>query len=345
MSSRRKALTRKDYVAGIQQSDRSILGRTITLIESNAPEHIGLAQDVLSELMPLTGQSIRIGITGIPGAGKSTLIEALGLHLVEAGHRVAVLAVDPTSGLSGGSILGDKTRMEQLSRSPDSFIRPSPSGGALGGVARKTRESMLVCEAAGYDVILIETVGVGQSEVSVRSLVDFFLLLQIPGGGDELQGIKRGIIEIADAILINKADGDNVQRARAARSEFEMAIHYLMPVTTGWQTRVRTCSALTGEGIPELWQTIQRFKDITVRNGFFQRRRSEQARTWMRTILQDQVMHLFLASPRIKTLAEKLEAQVVADRLPPTHAARQLIEAFEEQWSGETPDRVKNRTR
>ena len=317
-----------DYVTGIQQRDRSILGRTITLIESNAPEHIGLAQEVLSELMPLTGQSIRIGITGIPGAGKSSLIEALGLHLVEAGHGVAVLAVDPSSGLSGGSILGDKTRMEHLSRSPDSFIRPSPSGGALGGIARKTRESMLVCEAAGYDVILIETVGVGQSEIAVRSLVDFFLLLQIPGGGDELQGIKRGIIEIADAILINKADGENIQQAEVARSELARAIHYLMRVTPGWRTSVSTCSALTGAGIPELWRTIQRFKAITTQNGFLQERRSEQARTWMRTMLQDQLLHLMLANPHIKALADKLEAQVVAGKLPPTQAAQQLIEAF-----------------
>ena len=250
----------EDHVQGILAGDRGTLARTITLVESNAPAHFNQAQAVLGRLMKNTGNSIRIGITGVPGAGKSSLIEVLGSLLVEQEHQVAVLAIDPTSQITGGSIMGDKTRMSRLSQHPNAFIRPSPTGGVLGGVARKTRETMLICEAAGFDVVLVETVGTGQSEVTVRSMVDFLLLMAITGAGDELQGLKKGIIEIADAIVINKADGDNKLRTQAARAEYNRALHYLTPVTDGWRLQAYTCSALTGEGVADIWSMIETFR-------------------------------------------------------------------------------------
>jgi len=321
----RRPLSIDDYVAGVLAGDRAVLARAITLIESNAPAHFEMAQEVLRRLLPHSGNALRVGITGVPGAGKSTLIEALGLALIAAGHRVAVLAIDPTSSLTRGSILGDKTRMEGLSRAAEAFIRPSPTGGVLGGVARKTRETMLVCEAAGFDVVLVETVGTGQSEVTVRSMVDFFLLVLIPGGGDELQGIKKGVVELADAIAINKADGDNRVRAEAARAEYNRALHYLTPVTDGWHTRAYTCSAETGEGMANLWTVVERFRERTAESGAFAARRRTQAREWLHTLLDEQLRAAFYDRPAVRAALPGVEAGVMAGELPATAAARQLL--------------------
>src|SRR6056297_272375 len=244
------------FIQGVRAGDRKILAKTITLIESSLATHQQLVTTVLDELLPDTGNTIRLGITGVPGAGKSTFIENMGLQLIDQGYRLAVLAVDPSSARSGGSILGDKTRMEKLSARPEAFIRPSPSGGSLGGVSRKTREAMLICEAAGFDVIIIETVGVGQSEASVASMVDFFLVLILAGAGDELQGIKRGILELADAIAVNKADGENIKNAKQTRKAFADALHLLLPSSSTWVPPVMTCSALTMAGINEIWDTV-----------------------------------------------------------------------------------------
>ena len=258
---RRRRLTVDEYVAGVLAGDRNTVAQAITLVESNAQAHFNMAQEVLRQLIPSTGNSIRVGITGVPGAGKSTFIEALGLYLCEQGHKVAVLAVDPGSTVTRGSILGDKTRMELLSRDLRAFIRPSPSSGTLGGVTRKSRETILICEAAGFDVILVDPVGVGQSATTVRSMVDFFLLLMIAGASNSLQGIKKGIMELADALLVNKANGDNKIRANAARADYDRALHYLAPATEGWRTQAYTCSALNGEGIAAIWKVIGEFRE------------------------------------------------------------------------------------
>jgi LAO/AO transport system kinase len=334
-SARPPRLSKDQYVKGVLENDRSILAQAITLVESNSLVHMKLAQEVLKDLLPYTGQSIRVGITGVPGAGKSTFIEALGTMLCERGHRVAVLAVDPSSPVTRGSILGDKTRMEQLSRNPRAFIRPSATGGTLGGVNRKTRETILICEAAGFDVILVETVGVGQSETTVRSMVDFFLLLMLTGAGDELQGIKKGVIEIADALLINKADGENKQRALTAKAEYNRVLHYLQPATAGWQTQAYTCSALTGDGIAEIWQVVETFRDEMTKSGGLAARRQAQSRDWMISMTEEYLRTRFFGNPGVAGKLPELEAAVLRGELSATVAAQLLIETYEQTREGQ----------
>jgi LAO/AO transport system kinase len=326
---RRSRLTPEEYVEGVLAGDRVIVGRAITLVESNAPAHQDTAREVLKRLVPRTGNAMRVGITGIPGVGKSTFIEALGGYLLEEGHFPAVLAVDPTSARTGGSILGDKTRMERLARDKRCFIRPSPSGGTLGGVARKTRETILILEAAGYDVILVETVGVGQSEITVRSMVDFFLLLMLAGAGDELQGIKRGVFEIADAVLINKADGDNKVPAERARGEFQRALMYLTPAVEGWRPDVYTGSASTGEGIPEIWNVVTDFREKTMKSGGFEARRRSQKLEWIQTLVDEHLRSAFYQHEGVAAALPGIEAEVAAGNLPPGAAVTRLIDIYE----------------
>jgi len=328
-SPKRRHLSVDEYVKGVLDGERNVLARTITLVESNAPAHMAMAQDVLRQLLPYTGSSIRVGITGVPGVGKSTTIETLGLHLLEKGHKVAVLAVDPSSKVTGGSILGDKTRMEDLSRDLRAFIRPSPSGGTLGGVTRKSRETILVCEAAGFDVILVETVGVGQSETTVRQMVDFFLLMMLAGAGDELQGIKKGIMELADALIINKADGDNKPRALAAKLEYNRALAYLAPATEGWKTQAYTCSATTGEGIADIWSVVETFRKQTIDAGILERRRRTQTLEWVYAMVEEYLQSSFYHHAGVKAMKARIEQDVIAGEMPPTVAAKRLIDAFE----------------
>lgn len=284
------------HADGIRRGDPAVLARAITLVESTAARHAAAAAELMRLLLPGGGASIRVGITGVPGVGKSTFIESFGLHLCDAGHRVAVLAVDPSSAISGGSILGDKTRMEKLSRHPSAYIRPSPSGGALGGVNRKTRETIILCEAAGYDVILVETVGVGQSEIAVRSMTDFFLLLALTGAGDDLQGIKKGIVEMADGIVVTKADGGNVTAAEKLRLEFSQVLRFLNPATQGWTPEVLKCSSLTGEGIAGVWALVEKFRAAMVSCGAWDARRLRQVREGLMEFAREQVIAAMMSS-------------------------------------------------
>ncbi len=325
---KRRELTVGQYVDGVVGGDRAVLARAITLVESNAPDHQEQAQAVLTELLPRRRPAVRVGITGVPGAGKSTLIEALGSWLTAGGRRVAVTAIDPSSSLTGGSILGDKTRMERLAADERAFIRPSPSGGTLGGVARKTRETLVLFEAAGYDVVIVETVGVGQSESQVRSMVDFFLLVLLAGAGDELQGFKRGVIELADAIAINKADGDGAAAAELCRAGFAGVLPYLRPATEGWQTRAHACSALTGAGLPELWRVVEGFERVTRASGAWERRRGEQERAWVRELVREGLEERVGALAGVAAHLSSLVEDVVAGRRPATAAARRLLDLF-----------------
>jgi LAO/AO transport system kinase len=331
-SVRRRDLTVDDYVSGVRDGDRTVLARTITLIESNSERHLETAQQVLSALIPETGQAHRIGITGVPGVGKSTFIDAFGTMLTEQGHGVAVLAVDPSSGVSGGSILGDKTRMERLSVDPHAFVRPSPTTGTLGGVARKTRESMLICEAAGFDVVLVETVGVGQSETVVAEMTDFFLALMLPGAGDELQGIKRGLLEHTDLIAVNKADGDNLRSAQRAARDYRNALHF-MQARGGWQPRVQLCSAVTGRGLDDIWHAIREHHDQLTESGALQQRRQEQMLRWMWSMIDDQLRTMLRTHPSVRAMLDTVEQDVREGRTPPTVAARQVLDAFRDDAS------------
>jgi len=313
------------YMTGVLNRDSLTLARTITLIESTLPSHQELARTIVDLLLPHTGRGVRIGITGVPGAGKSTYIERFGKMLTGQGHRVAVLAIDPSSSRSGGSILGDKTRMEKLAIDPNAFIRPSPSGGTLGGVGRRTREAMLVCEAAGYDVVIIETMGVGQSETTVASMVDFFLVLMIAGGGDELQGIKKGVLEVADAIVINKADGDNVVRAERAQKEYQSALNMLMPASPNWRPPVLTCSAVEGKGIDTVWKTILDHRDKLTASGELAEKRKTQDLDWMSFLLDEGLRQWFYASPNVREALPRVRKDVEEKKTSPTAAADSLL--------------------
>nr|WP_239587012.1 methylmalonyl Co-A mutase-associated GTPase MeaB [Bacillus ectoiniformans] len=310
---------------GVMAGKRGDLAKAITFIESNSLNHYKYGQELLQTLLPRTGNSVRIGITGVPGAGKSTFIEAFGKMLCDEGYKVAVLAIDPSSSISGGSILGDKTRMELLAKHPNAFIRPSPSSGTLGGVHRKTRETMLLCEAAGFDVILIETVGVGQSEFIVRGMVDFFMLLVLTGAGDELQGMKKGIMELADAIVVNKADGENKRLAERTRAEYSQFLHLLQPSTKGWQSQAYTCSALKNEKISDLWKVIMEFETTTKETGVFEERRRLQTKEWLHTLIMEQLKTNFYQHPYVQAELKNMEQQAMDGEMTPSQAAEDLF--------------------
>lgn len=326
--SRKKQPTTDELISRILQHDKVALSRAITLIESTNIDHQSRANEVINGCLPHANQSVRIGITGVPGVGKSTFIEAFGKHLTSLGKKVAVLAVDPSSTISHGSILGDKTRMEELVKDENAFIRPSASGESLGGVARKTREAIILCEACGFDTIIIETVGVGQSETAVHSMVDFFLLLKISGAGDELQGIKRGIMEMADAIVINKADGDNVAKAKLAKTEFNRALHLFPAKNSGWIPTVTTCSSYTKEGIPEVWDTISSYFDLTKTNHYFEAKRQEQNQYWMLETINEQLKSNFYNHPEIIPFLEKNLDDVQSNAVSPFAAAMELLTVY-----------------
>lgn len=325
---RKIQLSAKELVEGILAENITALSRAITLVESTNISHLAKANEVINACLPYANKSVRIGITGVPGVGKSTFIEAFGKYLTGLGKKVAVLAVDPSSTISHGSILGDKTRMEELVKDKNAFIRPSASGETLGGVARKTRETITLCEAAGFDTIIIETVGVGQSETAVHSMVDFFLLLKISGAGDELQGIKRGIMEMADAIVINKADGDNIKRANLAKLEFNRALHLFPAKKSGWTPTTAACSAITHEGISDIWETIQKFLELTKGNKYFFEKRKEQNQYWMLETINEQLKTNFYNNPDIQKLLDSTKKAVQNDEISPFAAAQKLLDKY-----------------
>ncbi|MCE5206069.1 MAG: methylmalonyl Co-A mutase-associated GTPase MeaB [Porphyromonadaceae bacterium] len=319
-----------EYVEGILSGNRVILSQAVTLVESVRPDHQEKAQAIIEQCLPYSGNSVRVGITGVPGAGKSTSIDAFGMHLLKKGHKLAVLAIDPSSERSRGSILGDKTRMEKLSMEQDAFIRPSPSAGSLGGVARKTRETIILCEAAGFDYLFIETVGVGQSETAVHSMVDFFLLIQLAGTGDELQGIKRGIMEMADGIIINKADGDNIDKAKMARRQLRNALHLYPLPDSGWTPEVLTYSGYYNIGIAEIWDMVDRYIDFVKKNGYFSRKRNEQAKYRMYETINEHLRNSFYQNPEITDLLIRLEEDLLKSRKSSYAAAKEALDRYDE---------------
>lgn len=325
---RKRIKTADDYVEGILAGNITTLSQAVTLVESSKKEHQQVAREIITKCLPYSGKSLRIGITGVPGVGKSTFIESMGKFITKQGGKLAVLAIDPSSERSKGSILGDKTRMEQLSSDPNAYIRPSPSAGSLGGVARKTRETIILCEAAGFDTIFIETVGVGQSETMVHSMVDFFLLLMLAGAGDELQGIKRGIMEMADAITINKADGNNVDKAEMARIQYLNALHLFPPTDSGWKPKVLTCSAFHHIGIDKIWETIQEYISLVEKNGYFQHKRNEQAKFWMYETINDHLKSDFYQNEELKELTSSFENKVLGQEMSSFVAAFELLKKY-----------------
>lgn len=328
LQKRKRMMTSGEFVEGILKGDITVLSRAVTLVESQVPEHQAIAQEVIEKCLPHAGNSRRIGITGVPGAGKSTSIDVFGLHVLRDGRKLAVLAIDPSSERTKGSILGDKTRMEKLSIHPNAFIRPSPSAGSLGGVARKTRETIVLCEAAGYNNIFVETVGVGQSETAVHSMVDFFLLIQLAGTGDELQGIKRGIMEMADGIVINKADGDNIDRAMLAKAQFQSALHLFPPTTSGWMPEVLTYSGYYELGIKEVWEMIDRYFAYVKGNGFFEQRRMAQEKYWMYETIDEQLKANFYRDEEIEAMLKLKENNVLDCRQSSFVAAREVLDFY-----------------
>ena len=325
---KRRKFSPSEFVEGILDGDIAILSQAVTLVESSLPEHQIIAQEVIEKCLPFTGNAIRLGITGVPGAGKSTFIEALGMHLIRQNHKLAVLAIDPSSERSKGSILGDKTRMEELSVAKNAFIRPSPSAGSLGGVARKTRESIILCEAAGFDTIFVETVGVGQSETSVHSMVDFFLLIQIAGAGDELQGIKRGIMEMADGIAINKCDGSNTEKAQVAKTQYQNALHLFPLHESGWSPEAITCSSVELNGIEDIWNMVERYIHFVKANNYFEIKRNSQAKYWMYETINEKLKNNFFHNEEIQKLLIENERKVLTNEISSFIAAKDLLEKY-----------------
>lgn len=327
-------LSVSDFMDGITAGNITVLSQAVTMVESNHPKHYQMSQEIIDKCLPMCGRSIRLGITGVPGVGKSTFIEALGMHIIKEGRKLAVLAIDPSSERTKGSILGDKTRMERLTMEQSAYIRPSPSAGTLGGVARKTRESIILCEAAGFDTVFVETVGVGQSETAVHSMVDFFLLLMLAGAGDELQGIKRGIMEMADAITINKADGSNKRKATIAQIEYRNALHLFPPTASGWKPEVLTCSALESDGVAELWELIKRYQSQTSESGYFSKRRQEQSKYWMYETIHEQLKQNFYSNSDLARLVKEKEASVLNDEVSSFVAAKELLDLYFKKIDG-----------